>query len=188
MGVVVFDTSVLLLAIYPEVAPPADPKTEKPLEFSKQRVDYLIRKLQKNRSKVVIPAPALSELLVYAGSAVNDYVTKLNQNPFSVVPFDTRAAIECAEAIRKFGIKGKGQANSRAKVKFDRQIVAIAQVSRADTIYSDDSDIYNYAKKAGINVVRSYELEMDPDDRQHKLNFDAGFPEDISSTNGTDDA
>lgn len=171
MAVVVFDTSVLLLAIHPEAAPPTDPETKKPLEHAKQRVDYLIRKLQKNRSKVVIPAPALSELLVHAGSAVNEYVTKLNQTPFSVAPFDTRAAIECAEAISKFGLKGKGQGNSRAKVKFDRQIMAIAQVSRAETIYSDDADIYNYAQKAGIKVVRSYELEMDPDDRQHKLDL-----------------
>lgn len=187
MAVVVFDTSVLLLAIHPESRPPADPETQKPLEFAKQRVDYLIRKLQKNRSKVVIPAPALSELLVHAGSAVNDYVTKLNQTPFSVAPFDTRAAIECAEAISKSGLKAKGQGNSRAKVKFDRQIVAIAQVSRAETIYSDDSDIYSYAQKAGIKVVRSYELEMDPDDRQHKLDLDAAVPADKDQTESTAD-
>lgn len=188
MGVVVFDTSVLLLVIHPGAAPPADPETKKPLTFPKQRVDYLIRKLQKTRSKVIIPAPALSELLVHAGSAVNDYVTKLNHTPFIVVPFDTRAAIECAEAIRKLGLKGKGQGNSRAKVKFDRQIVAIAQVARAETIYSDDSDIYKYAQKAGIKVVRSYELEMDPDDRQCKLDLDTAFPAEKSPIDSTDDA
>lgn len=174
MAVVVFDTSVLLLAIHPEASPPADPGTQKPLEFAKQRVDYLIRQLQKSRSKVIIPAPVLSEILVHAGSAANDYITKLNQPPFSVAPFDTRAAIECAEAISKFGLKSKGQGSSRAKVKFDRQIVAIAQVFRAETIYSDDSDIHGYAKKAGINVVRSYELQIDPDDCQWKLDLDAG--------------
>jgi hypothetical protein len=172
MAVVVFDTSVLLLAIHPEAAPPADPETKVPLEYPKQRVDYLIRKLQKNRSKVVIPAPALSELLVHAGSADNEYVTKLNQTPFSVAPFGNRAAIECAKSISKYGIKGKGKENPRAKVKFDRQIVAIAQVSRAEAIYSDDADIYRYAKNAGIKVIRSYELELDPDDLQHKLDFD----------------
>lgn len=139
-------------------------------------MDYLIRKLQKNRSRVVIPAPALSALLVHAGPAVNEYVAKLNQTPFSVAPFDTRAAIECAEAIRKFGLKGKGQGNSRAKVKFDRQIVAIAQVVRAETIYSDDADIHNYAQKAGIKVVRSHELEVDPEDRQCKLDLDTAMP------------
>lgn len=177
MAVVVFDTSVLLLAIHPDAAPPADPETKKPLEHAKQRVDYLIRKLQKNRSKVVIPAPALSELLVHAGSAVNHYVSKLQQTPFSVAPFDTRAAIECAEAVRKYGLKGQGANNTRAKVKFDRQIVAIAQVTRAETIYSDDADIYSYGTQVGIRVIRSYELEMDPDDRQHKLDLESALQE-----------
>ena len=91
MAAVVFDNSVLLLAIHPDAFPPSDPDTEQPLEHAKQRVDFLIRQLQKSRTKVVIPAPALSELLVHAGTAVNDYVQKLQQAPFSVAPFDTRA-------------------------------------------------------------------------------------------------
>lgn len=172
MAAVVLDTSILLLAIHPDVSPPSDPNTREPLEYTKQRVDYLIRKLHKTRTKVVIPSPVLSELLVHAGTAVNDYVQKLQQTPFSVAPFDTRAAIECAQAVRKYGIKGKGQNNPRAKIKFDRQIVAIAQVVGADTIYSDDTDIYSYGKQAGIKVVRSHELELDPEDRQHELDLE----------------
>ena len=184
MAIVVFDTSVLLLAIHPDAAPPVDPETKVPLEHAKQRVDYLIRKLQKNRSKVVIPAPALSELLVHAGSAANSYVSKLQQTPFNVAPFDTRAAIECADAVHKYGVKGKGPNNTRAKIKFDRQIVAIAQVARAETIYSDDADIYSYGSKAGIKVIRSYELEMDPDDRQHKLDLESACKEPAEQENG----
>jgi len=168
--VVAFDTSILLLTIHPEAGCPTDPKTGKALEYAKQRVDYLIRKLEENHSKVVIPAPALSELLVHAGAATNEYVDRLSKPPFSIAHFDARAAIECAEAIRKQGIRGKGQ-NTRAKLKFDRQIVAIAKVCRAETLYSDDRDIYGYAKDAGIAVVRSYELELDPADRQHEIDF-----------------
>lgn len=173
MAAVVFDTSIMLLVLNPDAKPPLDPETEQPLEHAKQRVDYLIRKLSKAKTQVVVPSPALSELLVHAGAAVNDYVSKLHQSPFAVAPFDTRAAIECAQAISKHGIKSKGTANPRAKIKFDRQIVAIAQVSRAETIYSDDADIFAYGKQAGIKVVRSYELELDPDDRQHKLDLEA---------------
>ena len=50
MATVAFDTSVLLLAIHPGSAPPLAPLTKLPLEHAKQRVDYLIRKLQKNSS------------------------------------------------------------------------------------------------------------------------------------------
>lgn len=184
MAIVVFDTSVLLLAIYPEAAPPTDPETQKPLEHAKQRVDYLIHKLHKGRSKVVIPAPVLSELLVRAGHAVNEYVTKLSQSPFNIVPFDTRAAIECAEAVQKYGIKAKGKENPRAKIKFDRQIVAIAQVVRAETIYSDDAHIYNYGKDANIKVIRSYELEVALKDRQYNLNLETALPS-LSSSEDT---
>ena len=171
MAAVAFDTSVLLLAIHPGSAPPLAPLTKLPLEYAKQRVDYLIRKLQTNKTRVIIPAPALSELLVHAGSAFNDYVTTLQQAPFSVVAFDTRAAIACACAVRNYGLKSKGTNNTRAKVKFDRQIIAIAEVAGVETIYSDDSDIFKYASQAGIRVIRSFELEMDPEDLQQSLDL-----------------
>lgn len=166
---VLFDTSILLLAIFPDAKPPIDPATEQPVEHAKQRVEYLIRKLSKERSKVVIPTPVLTEMLIHAGKATNEYVQSMQQTPFRIAPFDTRAAIECSDALHRFGMKGKGAGNPRAKVKFDRQIVAIAQVERVETIYSDDGDIYTYGGQVGIKVVRSYELEMDPEDRQHKL-------------------
>lgn len=170
---VLFDTSVLLLAIHPDASPPIDPATKQPVDHAKQRVEYLIRKLSKARTKVVIPSPVLSEILVHAGKAANEYIQNFQQAPFRIVPFDTRAAIECAETLRRYGMKGKGAGNPRAKVKFDRQIVAIAQVERVEAIYSDDDDIYNYGKQAGIKVIRSYELELDPEDRQHRLNLES---------------
>ncbi|MHB1669222.1 PIN domain-containing protein [Thiomonas sp.] len=170
---VLFDTSVLLLAIFPNARPPIDPSTGSLVEYPKQRVDYLIRKLSKTRKRVLIPSPVLSELLVYAGKAANEYVQKLQEPPFRIVPFDTRAAIECADAMHRHGLKGKGKDNPRAKVKFDRQIIAIAQVERVEAIYSDDSDIFSYGAQAGIQVIRSHELELDPEDRQHKLALSA---------------
>ncbi len=167
-----FDTSVLLLAMHPDASPPIDPATKKALEHPKQRVDYLIRNLSKARKKIVIPAPVLTEILVHAGESTNEYVQNFQQPPFRIVPFDTRAAIECASAIHRHGIKGKGRENPRAKIKFDRQIIAIAQVERVETIYSDDGDIFKYGTQAGIEVIRSYELELDPEDRQHRLDLE----------------
>jgi hypothetical protein len=171
MAAVVFDTSTLILAVNPDAKHPIDPATKKPLEHAKQRVDYLIRILSKRKVSVIIPSPSLCELLSHAGAAVNEYVTNFRRSPFLITPFDMRAAIECAQAIRKYGIKGKNPGNPRAKIKFDRQIVAIAQVTNAETIYSDDSDIFKYGQEVGIKVVRSFELDIDPDDRQHILDF-----------------
>lgn len=168
---VLFDSSALLLTLYPKASPPLDPSTNAPLGHAKQRVDYLIRKLSKERASVIVPTPVLSEVLVYANAAAPEYIQKLQQSPFKVVPFDSRAALECAEAIRKFGAKGKGPSNPRAKVKFDRQIVAIAKVEGVECIYSDDGDIFTYANAAKIKVIRSFEMELDPEDRQKKLDL-----------------
>lgn len=44
---VLFDTSVLLLAMHPNAAPSIDPATQQAVEHARQRVDYLIRKLSK---------------------------------------------------------------------------------------------------------------------------------------------
>ena len=40
-----------------------------------------------------------------------------------------------------------------AKIKYDRQIVAIAAVHRAATIYSDDKTLTAFAKDRGFQVV-----------------------------------
>lgn len=165
---VLFDTSVLILALQPNAKPPLDPSTDKPVEHAKQRVEYLIKTLSKAKAKVIIPSPVLSELLVGAGAAGPQYIQELQKSPFRVSPFDTRAAIECADAMANHGTKGKS-AETRAKVKFDRQIVAIAKVERVDAIYSDDDHIHKLGAQAGLKVVRTFELELDPDEAQHKL-------------------
>jgi predicted nucleic acid-binding protein len=165
---VLFDTSVLILALQPNAKPPLDPSTDKPVEHAKQRVEYLVKMLSKAKTKVIIPSPVLSELLVGAGSAGPQYIQELQKTPFRVSPFDTRAAIECADAIANHGVKGKST-ETRAKVKFDRQIVAIARVERVDAIYSDDDHIHKLGAQAGLRVIRTFELELDPDEAQHKL-------------------
>jgi hypothetical protein len=166
---VVFDTSVIALILNQNAKPPQNPTTHAPLENARQRVDYLVRVLSKKKSKIIIPAPVLCEVLTHADAAINDYMKRLHQAPFLVHPFDSRAAIECAQYLRKHGLKSKDTGNTRTKIKFDWQIMSIAQISGAETVYSDDRDIFKYGQKAGITVVRSFELELDPDSRQLDL-------------------
>lgn len=91
---------------------------------------------------------------------------------FKIVPFDTRAAIELAQITRvaiDSGDKKAGSSSSWAKVKFDRQIVAIARTEGAQTIYSDDEDIVRCARKLGIEVIGICELSLPPDSLQREL-------------------
>jgi hypothetical protein len=67
--------------------------------------------------------------------------------------------------------KGKRGASSAtwAKVKYDRQIVAIAKVCGATAIYSDDGDIEALATAAKITVVPLADLRLPPADAQLNL-------------------
>jgi len=71
-----------------------------------------------------------------------------------IVPFDERATIEAAEmtknAIREGDKKDPAVAATWSKIKFDRQIVAIAKVEGVEAIYSTDPEVARHAKKVGI--------------------------------------
>ena len=64
-----------------------------------------------------------------------------------------------------------------AKLKYDRQIVAIAKVVGASAIYSDDKDIRILAADAGIPVVGIADLELPSEKAQMNLPYDLD-PED----------
>lgn len=79
--------------------------------------------------------------------------------------FDERAAIELAAmelADRDKVGKNAGSDAPYQKVKFDRQIVAVAKVNGAHTIYSGDDDVRKFATKAGVKVVSTRELAIPP--------------------------
>jgi hypothetical protein len=67
------------------------------------------------------------------------------------------------------GNKRGGSDATWAKVKYDRQIVAIAKVHGATTIYSDDGDIATLGKRAKIEVVSLAELPLPPQKAQLDL-------------------
>ncbi len=171
---VVFDSSILLLILQPDVPPPIDPLTKLPLAHAKERIDYLVSRLSAQKANVLIPTPVLTEILCGAETAKSRFINLLNTAPFQIVPFDTRASIDCAELLntklsKKRRTKNEPISGYRSKIKFDQQIVAIAKVHRVDAIYSDDKDILHDAGRVSLKVIRSFELERDPSTQQGKL-------------------
>ena len=61
------------------------------------------------------------------------------------------------------------EAETWAKSKFDRQIVAIAKVRGAATIYSHDAGIRTVARRIGIDVLRLQDLALPPEVAQLPL-------------------
>jgi len=173
---VVFDAATLLYLLDPKAKAPTDPKTGRPVSHVKERIAFLVSELEERKEKIIVPTPALSELLVRADQAGPVYLDLLNrQAAFKIVDFDQRAAVEVAAATREAlagGDKRGGTMSSWAKVKFDRQIIAIAKVEGASTIYSDDGDLARYAKNSGIAVIGIGDLPLPPEDIQGSLPFD----------------
>ena len=169
---VVFDANFLMLLLRPDMDGPKDADGE-PLSQAKERVEFLVDLLGRERTKIAIPTPALSEALVHAKELQAIVETVNKHSAFSVEPFDQRAAIELAAMLRE-ELKGgkqamKTDAETWAKLKFDRQIVAIAKVIGATTIYTDDTSVAAVAGRAGIPAVRPYELPLPPHDAQQQL-------------------
>lgn len=155
---VAFDASFLVLTF------DADAVTKIGEPRLQERIDIFITDLQKSKTKIVIPTPALSEFLVGCDARVLQSIHK--HSSFRIVPFDERAAIEAAimtkEAIHESDKKDPVQAATWNKIKFDRQIVAVAKVEGVDAIYSTDPHIMKHAQRAGIACFGIPDLPFAP--------------------------
>ena len=142
-----------------------DPSTGRPVEQYDEKINHLLRQLEEGRVRMLIPSPALSEILVRVeAEQVDKYLKMIRlESAFGFAHFEEEAAIEVATMSRKAkeqGDKRSGSTEVWSKVKFDRQIIAIAKVNDAKIIYSDDRGLRNFAEQVGLKVISSHELEI----------------------------
>jgi len=150
--------------LHPRGRPPKDPATGKPVERIDDRIEKLQEDLDSESERMILPTPVLSEFLILAGRDGPGYLEKLSgMKNILVKPFDQVAAIELAAVEVEDRLKQSkrgGSASPWAKIRFDRQIVAIAKINGATRIYSDDEDVMKFATRLGIEVVRTWELPL----------------------------
>jgi hypothetical protein len=160
---VAFDNTILSLLIFPDAELQQGSDGQK-VEYARERVLGLVQDLEDSREQVVVPAPALCELLVTEGVDVQDVLTTLRSSSFiRIESFDERAAVELAMRLRearKRGDQREGLAITKNAMKFDRQIVAIALVSNASVLYSDDDGVATFALGCGLAVKRVANLPV----------------------------
>jgi hypothetical protein len=156
--IVGLDATFLLYFFAPlgSVGVPLDSEKQ-PIPFAKERVSGLIAELEKAGSTIIVPTPALAEIMVRSGVQAGQAYTSImhKSKVFEIVPFDQKSAVEVAlmagHALR--GEDGKSPADGTyAKLKYDRQIVAIAHTERAATFYTDDGRQGTLAKRLGMTV------------------------------------
>lgn len=170
--IIAIDASVLLHLIDPSLPARPDSSGQVPLRCQ-ERVNYFIEQCSKNGDRLLIPTPALSESLVQAGDAGPAWLAALHgQRSVRIAPFDEKAAVECAALAKGRGQRSK--ASTRAKAKFDEQIVAIAVAEQCELLLSDDGDLYRLAPSS-LKVKGIGDLELPPEDRQGRL-FGDGQP------------
>jgi predicted nucleic acid-binding protein len=176
---VAIDSSILLHLLFAHVGAPLDKQTGMPLEKCKERVDFLLKNLSESRIQVLIPTPVLAEVLVHAGTKSAEILATLtNAYAFKIQSFDEIAAVECALLIEGSLVSARRAKpkETKAKVKFDRQIVAIAKVCEVKTIYSDDVGLGKVAKANGIHVVTLHDLPVPPEPPQVEIEFPPDSP------------
>jgi hypothetical protein len=165
---VVMDATTLMLLIDPTAKPPRNPATGAPVDRCKDRIEFLIATLSEagdGGTQIIIPTPVLSEVLVRAGKAKAQYLNEFTSSySFRIAPFDEKAAIELAFLIDADLQSGKrlSDVETKAKVKFDRQIIAIAKVQGANVIYSDDGGLKTVGEANGFIVIPTWELPTPP--------------------------
>lgn len=163
----VFDANFIMAMLEPERSRPRDPTTGTTVTNIADRMALLLLTLQKRGEKIIIPTPSLCEFLVYAEDAAPKYVAQFARNKnFKIADFGRRAAIEAATRLRADigdGDKRGGSPDNWQKVKFDRQIAAIAIAEGDGAIYTSDGSLQNLARKHGLVAIDFYELPVPTD-------------------------
>ncbi len=163
---VVFDASFLITLL--------DEKAASSVPKARERVRHLVNELEKADAVIIVPTPALCEVLVGAKAAASAYLKILaGTKRFRVAAFDALAAVEAAiqtAAAIQAGDKKGGVESSWQKVKFDRQIIAIAAVAGVSRIYSDDPHLKKLVGPTGPQVIALAELPPPPEGAQ--INMD----------------
>ena len=174
---VVIDATMLMLLLRSDAGVPTN-RASAPITDYQARIAYWVECMEAANVRIIIPTPALSEVLVRAGPDAAKLVEAISEfGVFQIWSFDTLEAIEVAAMTKNDLDRGEKRGGASpeatwAKIKYDRQIVAIARVAQATTIYTDDKDIRTFGARAGLTIIGLEDLPIKPPPPQQSLPFD----------------
>jgi hypothetical protein len=157
---VAFDNTILSILLFPdaEVHERSEPK---PVERAHERVNALVQEIADAGEQVLVPSPALAEVLA-PDCDMEEVLSTLRGSAYiRIGDFDQRAAVELAVRLRAAYTAGdirEGLKTTKSKMKFDRQIVAIALTNGARVLYSDDDGVKKFGEGSGLKVKRTSDL------------------------------
>lgn len=161
-----FDAGFLHILFDDRARIPRDKNGVSIIDRPQERIDFLVQTISERRDKIIVPTPALTEFLLLAADRWSDYLTIIKRKSvFEIAGFDDPEAVELVEHWRKHGDGKRLKANhpaTWAKLKYDRQIVAIAATRRVERIYSTDSDLYSFARELNKECFGLRDLPTPP--------------------------
>lgn len=163
---IVIDTNVLVQIMQNgDATDLSDPKTGNPIASGFRRAEALMEHIDNQKAVVVLPSPVLAEYLI--GIDVGAYQQHLDiisgVSSIEVVPFDQLAAIECAMLVNAQEQKAMDADATKAKLRFDRQILAIAVACGAKELWTHDKQLYNRALETGVIPRSLADIEPMPE-------------------------
>jgi hypothetical protein len=170
---ITIDANILIYLIDPAASAPTDPATIQPVSRCRDRLEYLILNLTKRGTKLLLPTPAVTEVLVKTGTSASRYLEEMRKmSVFRIADFDQRAAFECATIMGQHW-DGKLWALSKEvgkhRIKFDLQIVAVSKVHRSAEILSDDPGVKKLADLLSVPCRGIADLPLPPDPDQTEM-------------------
>lgn len=162
-----FDAGFLHILFDDKARVPRDAKGKSIAERAQDRIDFLVQTISDGRdNKIILPTPALTEFMLLAADRWADYLTIIRRKAvFEIAGYDDPEAVELVEHWLKFGDGKKlkpGTPETWAKLKYDRQIAAIAVTRRVKRIYSTDADLKKYAERLDIEYFNLPDLPLPP--------------------------
>lgn len=139
---IAIDPNILSMIIYPGTSVPDDHRTGQPIALARERANQLVEEASRNKESVLIAAPILAEVLVVVASRDRGLC-----HGTGAVAYSPNQAVRCAlrtRAAKDAGDKRDGARDSWAKVKYDRQLLAIAKVEGVGEVYSTDAGVLTH--------------------------------------------
>lgn len=175
MNAVAFDNTMLSILLNPNGRIPFVEGTQTPVDLAIVRAEHAVATLQKQRRKIIIPAPACAELLTAIGPTAQQYINTVSRSRiFDIGNFDARAATELA-LLNRDTFHHQDQNNGAEpyqKIKVDRQIIAICRVYGVTEIYTDDKGLAKRANLCGITPIKIAECPIPDSARQGSLRLE----------------
>ncbi|RXT52469.1 hypothetical protein B6S44_16970 [Bosea sp. Tri-44] len=159
---IVVDANFLVLLLDPGAMPH--------LDRGRERVEFFIQELTRQRTEIVIPAPVVAEIVAGRIDRIEEIAATLIQSRFfTVQPFDAVIAIETGEMIKKAQDRipaAERLPGWRVKMKYDAMIAATAKVRRAKAVCTDDAGLRAHLRDSGIEIIWIDDLPLPPEDSQ----------------------